>query len=104
MADKKTVVIIGGSYGGLTAAKTLASTHSVVLIDKRDYFDMNFAAPRLLQNPELATTIVKKLTDFPWMSQVTLKQAAVVELHPDHVVLSTGDTVKFDFCIIASGT
>lgn len=103
MADKKTVVVIGASFAGLATAKGLARTHNVVLIDRRDYFDMNFTAPRLLQDPDLAPTVIKKLSEFSFMSQVTLKQDTVTELHSDRVVLRSGETVQFDYCVIASG-
>lgn len=104
MVDQQTVVVIGASYGGLCAAKALASTHNVVLIDCREYFELNFAAPRLLQDPELIKSTAKKLSDFPWMSKVTLKIARATEAHLDHVVLDSGESLKFDYLIIASGS
>ena len=57
-----------------------------------------------MQEPELIKSTAKKLSDFPWMSKVTLKIARVTEAHADHVILDSGESLKFDYLIIASGT
>src|SRR5690625_6391649 len=46
-----TVAIIGGGYGGITAAKALDDITDVVLVEPRDTFVHNVAALRALVDP-----------------------------------------------------
>jgi 2-polyprenyl-6-methoxyphenol hydroxylase-like FAD-dependent oxidoreductase len=59
----KTVLIIGGSYAGLAIAKALHgnAAFEVVIVERRGYCDINIASPRLLQDPDLASSVFQKL-------------------------------------------
>ena len=48
---RKTVVVIGGGYGGITAAKSLDDVADVVLVEPKDAFVHNVAALRALVDP-----------------------------------------------------
>jgi NADH dehydrogenase FAD-containing subunit len=104
---KKTIVVIGGSFAGLAFAKALHNNAAfdVLIIEKRSYCDINFASPRLLQDPSLARNVVREFREFKWLSgaNIKLKQATVTALHADRVETSAGESFLFDFCVIASG-
>lgn len=107
---KTTVVILGGSFGGLAVAKALHRSDAsgvldVIVIEKRGYCDINFASPRLLQNPDLASNIIKEYSEFKWLSGGNVKfvQATVSELHADRVTTTSGETFKFNYCVVATG-
>ena len=48
---KPRFVVVGGGYGGITAAKALDETSDVVLIEPKDAFMHNIAALRALVDP-----------------------------------------------------
>src|ERR1035438_6971156 len=50
-AVKPTVVVIGGGYGGISAAKALDEVADVVLVEPKDAFVHNVAALRALTDP-----------------------------------------------------
>jgi NADH dehydrogenase FAD-containing subunit len=49
--QRPTVVVIGGGYGGVGAAKALDEDADVVLVDPKDAFQHNVAALRALVDP-----------------------------------------------------
>jgi apoptosis-inducing factor 2 len=102
----KTVVIIGGSFGGLAVAKLLSDSdaYDVVLIERRDYLDLNFASPRLLTDPGAADRVIMPISKVSWITSCKVVHDTVTALHSDHVTLERlEDPIKFDFCVIASG-
>ena len=50
-AARKTVVVIGGGYGGISVAKALDDVAGVVLVEPKDAFVHNVAALRALVDP-----------------------------------------------------
>ncbi|KAL9650940.1 hypothetical protein ABK040_015043 [Willaertia magna] len=54
---KPRLIVIGGGIAGLTILKSLSDRYSVILIDKKDYFEFIPAIPFLIQNVEKKVTI-----------------------------------------------
>ncbi|KAL9650941.1 hypothetical protein ABK040_015044 [Willaertia magna] len=54
---KPRLIVIGGGIAGLTVLKSLSDRYSVILIDKKDYFEFIPAIPFLIQNVEKKVTI-----------------------------------------------
>jgi hypothetical protein len=100
----KTILIIGASFGGLTLAKNLLKANdghfSIILVDKRDYLDINFVSPRLLQEPE---KVIIPLKSFSFLTKCTRVQAEVTELRPTEALLSNGEIITFNLCAICTG-
>jgi NADH dehydrogenase FAD-containing subunit len=110
MADTRTarpsVVVVGGGYGGIHAAKALDDVADVTLVDPSEAFVHNIASWRALVEPEWLDRIF-----FPYEHllahgrflrdravaidgrRVTLASGGVLE--PDYLVLATGSTYPF---------
>ena len=105
---KKHVVIIGGGFGGLKAAKVLSDFPDLVdvtLVDKRNY---HLFQPLLYQvataglSPaDIAMPIRHVLSD---AKNVTVYLDEIKAVHPENNSLeSTGVGVKYDYLILACG-
>ncbi|KAL9649563.1 hypothetical protein ABK040_003241 [Willaertia magna] len=55
--QKELLIVIGGGFAGLTTLKSLTDRYSVILIDKKNYFELIPAIPFLIQNVEKKVTI-----------------------------------------------
>jgi apoptosis-inducing factor 2 len=103
---RPSVVVIGGGYGGSSAAKALDEFMDVTLVERRDAFVHNVAALRALVDPAWLPRIF-----FPYdrllangrvlHDRVVVADERVVtlasgtELTPDFVVLATGSTYPY---------
>lgn len=76
---------------------------NIVLVDKRDYLDLNFVSPRLLVQPEDASKIVKPLNSLPWMKGCTFVQDVVTSIGKSSVTFQGRDALEFDICVICTG-
>lgn len=104
--SRKRVLIIGASFAGLVAARSLLAqknSWSITIVEPRDYVENMYMNPRLLQEPERHTDTMRKLSDLAWLSKCTVIQGAVMKLDSREASISSGDTVPFDFCIICCG-
>lgn len=105
-ADLPRVVIVGGGFGGLYAARRLAGAPvTVTLIDKRNYHlfrpMLYQVATGLLSSDEIAAPIRSILRR---QKNVTVLMAEVVGVDPDnHVVLTQNGIVAYDYLILATG-
>lgn len=100
------VLIVGASYVGLACAKSLLSKpgdYEVVLVDPKDFMEVNYMNPRLLQEPERHKDTVKPLTTFSWASKAKFITASVTSMTPSSAQLSNGETVTFDYCVLCTG-
>lgn len=103
--NRKTVVIVGGSFGGLTALRYLANDPGfrVVLIDQREYFEYTPGVLRLFCDPSLFSTMARPTP--PGTHEFLL--GAVTSVTDDHVVVASRDgrsqRVDFDYLILAVG-
>lgn len=100
------VVIIGGGFDGLYAARALArSPVSVTLVDRRNYHlfrpMLYQVATGLLSSDEIAAPIRSILRR---QKNVTILLAEVVGVDPhSRVVLTREGTVAYDYLILATG-
>lgn len=102
------VVIIGGGFGGLYCAKKLARHRvNITLIDCRNFHLFQpllyQVASGSLSSGDIASPI---RTEFLGRSNVTVLQAQVVGFDNAHtqVLLSNGETVHYDYLVVATGS
>ncbi|XP_045437733.1 ferroptosis suppressor protein 1 isoform X2 [Pipistrellus kuhlii] len=98
------VVIVGGGFGGITAASQLQALNiSFTLVDMKDSFHHNVAALRA----SVETGFAKK-TFIPYAKSFknSFRQGVVVEidLKNQAVVLEDGETLPFSHLILATGS
>src|SRR5437763_17061667 len=104
----KTAVVVGGGFGGLSAARALAKSEAVrvVLIDQRNH---HLFQPLLYQvataglNPaDIAVPVRAQFTRAANVS-VRLGRAAAVDLAQRQIALEGGTKLPWDFLILACG-
>src|SRR6185503_9799681 len=101
------VVIIGGGFGGLTAAKILRNTECrVTLLDRRNH---HVFQPLLYQVAAAALSPGDIAAPIRWVLRrsrnirVLLAEVAQIDVTGRRVVLSDGDVVNYDALIVAPG-
>lgn len=106
MADQRgsrpTVVVIGGGYGGVNAAKALDAAVEVVLIEPKDTFVHNVGALRALVEPTFAPRIFLPYDRLLARGRVVHSRAT--EVTGREVVLASGETITSDYIVLASGS
>jgi NADH dehydrogenase len=101
------VVIIGGGFGGLYAAKALRSAPvSVTLIDRRNHhvfqpllYQVATAGLSAIDIGEPIRRILRKQKN----TEVQLAEVVSVDLNERRVALADGNHVAYDFLIVATG-
>lgn len=97
-----TVAVVGGGYGGITAAKSLDDVADVVLIDPKDSFVHNVASLRAFVDASWADKMF-----FPYdklLKNGRTIQDSAVSVSDAGVHLVSGEFVPADFIVIATGT
>jgi NADH dehydrogenase len=104
--ERKKVVIVGGGFGGLYAAKELANKDVDVLIDRKNHHTFQ---PLLYQ---VATTVLSP-DDISNTLRSVLRHAKNIEVLLDEVVgldidgrlvkLAKGQAVRYDYLILSAG-
>ena len=101
------VVIIGGGFGGLNAAKALKKAHmDILLIEKTNHHLFQpllyQVATAALSPGEIAIPIREILRH---QENITVIMGDVVHIHKKsrHVVLGNGDIIPYDYLIVATG-
>ena len=107
MADKPKVVIIGGGFGGLQAAKELGGEAvEVTLIDKKNHHTFQpllyQVATAVLSPGEIASPIRRILHKFKNV-QVILGEVVGFDLENRKVKLTDNSKIAFDYLIVAAG-
>lgn len=104
---RKKVVIVGGGFGGINAAKRFRGKDvDVLLIDKRNH---HLFQPLLYQVATAALSpgdiAVPIRAIFGDDENVRTKLATVTNIHPEkkNLELDTGETVAYDYLILAPG-
>ncbi|KAJ3314244.1 hypothetical protein HDU76_002447 [Blyttiomyces sp. JEL0837] len=108
-AQVPTIVVIGGSYAGTAVIKkidsTLGNQANIILIEERDSFYITLAAVRAVSERNFINKILVPYTSLFQKNQNSkVIHARATELHEHHVVLNSGETVNFDYCVIATGS
>jgi apoptosis-inducing factor 2 len=101
-ADRPTVVVVGGGYGGIRVAKALDETAEVVLVEPKDAFMHNIAALRALVDPSWLPRIFMPYSALLANGRVVRDRAAVVE--PDRVITASGEEIAADYLVLATGS
>ncbi|CCH15553.1 NAD(P)/FAD-dependent oxidoreductase [Micromonospora lupini] len=98
----RTVVVVGGGYGGTAVAKALEAEADVVLIDPRDAFVNVAGSLRALTRPDWAGTMF-----FPFDTVLTRARVIrdrAVSVDPGGVTLASGQRVTADYLVLATGS
>src|SRR5580698_4058043 len=101
-AGKPTVVVVGGGYGGIAAAKALDESHDVVLVEPKDAFMHNIAALRALVDPAWLPKIFLPYEGLLTNGRVVRDRAVSVE--PHRVVTASGERISADYVVLATGS
>jgi NADH dehydrogenase FAD-containing subunit len=99
---KPTVVIVGGGYAGVNAAKSLDEIADVVLVEPKDAFVHNVAALRALADPSWLPRIYLGYDGLLASGRVVRDRA--VNVDAGRVVLASGAQIQADFIVLATGS
>jgi NADH dehydrogenase FAD-containing subunit len=106
MADTLTarpsVVVVGGGYGGINAAKALDDVADVTLVDPTEAFVHNVAAWRALVDPEWLQRIF-----FPYehlLAHGRFLRDRAVAVDGRRVTLASGEVLEPDYLVLATGS
>src|SRR5687768_3651330 len=107
MKGQPKVVIIGGGFGGLWAAKALAGKPvEVTLIDRKNHHTFQpllyQVATAVLSPGEIASPI-RRILHYAKNIEVILGEAAGFDKENGAVVLEDGSRVSYDYLVIAAG-
>jgi NADH dehydrogenase FAD-containing subunit len=98
----RTVVVVGGGYGGSAVAKALESEADVILIDPRDAFVNAAGSLRALAQPDWAANVFFPFDTLLTRSAVIRDRAVSVD--PGGVTLASGRRVEADYLVLATGS
>ena len=101
------MVIIGGGFGGLYAAKALGSAPvAVTLIDRRNHhvfqpllYQVATAGLSAIDIGEPIRRILRRQAN----TSVQLAEVVSVDLEARHVLLAEGEPIEYDYLIVATG-
>ena len=107
MSDEPHVVILGGGFGGLYAARALKHAEArVTLVDRRNF---HLFQPLLYQvataalNPSDIAAPIRSVVRRQKNTTVILGEVAAIDLNAKEVRLGGGETLKYDYVILATG-
>ena len=107
MTEKPRVVIVGGGFGGLWAAKALANKPvDLTLIDRKNHHVFQpllyQVATAVLSPGEIAQPI-RRILHYAKNTEVILGDVVGFDKENKTVTLAEGSEVKFDYLIVAAG-
>ncbi|HET9717729.1 MAG TPA: FAD-dependent oxidoreductase, partial [Pseudolabrys sp.] len=101
------VVIVGGGFGGLEAAKALAKTPSqLVLIDRQNHHcfqPLLYQVAAAALSPADIAWPIRSILSRQENARVVMGEVDGVELRRRYVTTRAGHTYPFDFLILATG-
>jgi NADH dehydrogenase FAD-containing subunit len=101
-AQRPSVVVLGGGYGGINAAKALDDIADVTLVDPTDAFVHNVAAWRALVEPEWLDRIFLPYDHLLATGRFVRDRAVAIDGR--RVTLASGDVLEPDFLVLATGS
>src|ERR1039458_5740579 len=99
---KPTVVVIGGGYGGVSAAKALDDVADVVLVEPKDAFVHNVAALRARADRAGRPRIYLPYGGL--LSHGRVVQDRAVKVDAGRVTLASGEEIRADYIVLATGS
>ncbi len=99
---ERTVVVVGGGFGGTLVAKSLDAEADVTLIDPREAFVNAAASLRALTRPDWAPHAF-----FPYdtlLAHGRVLRDRAVSVDPAGVTLASGGRVEAEFLVLATGS
>jgi apoptosis-inducing factor 2 len=99
---ERTVVVVGGGYGGALVAKELDAVANVILIDPREGFVNAAASLRALTRPDWAPNAF-----FPFetlLERGRVVRDSAVSADPEGVTLASGQRIEADYLVLATGS
>jgi NADH dehydrogenase FAD-containing subunit len=99
---RASVVVVGGGYGGIRAAKALDDVADVTLVDRTDAFVHNVASWRALVDPDWLERIF-----FPYerlLAHGRFLRARAVAVDGRRVTLASGEVLEPDYLVLATGS
>jgi NADH dehydrogenase FAD-containing subunit len=99
---RRTAVVVGGGYGGFSAAKALGEVVDVTLVEQRDAFVHNVAALRALVEPSTLPDVFLSYDHLLHHGRVVHDRA--VEVDAGRVLLASGRELRPDFVVLATGS
>jgi NADH dehydrogenase FAD-containing subunit len=99
---RASVVVVGGGYGGIRAAKALDDVADVTLVDPTEAFVHNIAAWRALVEPEWLDRIF-----FPYeylLAHGRFLRDRAVAVDGRGVMLGSGEVLEPDYVVLATGS
>jgi NADH dehydrogenase FAD-containing subunit len=99
---RASVVVVGGGYGGIRAAKALDDVADVTLVDPTEAFVHNIAAWRALVEPEWLDRIF-----FPYehlLAHGRFLRDRAVAVDGRRVTLASGEVLAPDYLVLATGS
>ncbi|MEO8649003.1 MAG: FAD-dependent oxidoreductase, partial [Acidobacteriota bacterium] len=101
------VVIIGGGFGGLWAAKALSNKPvSVTLIDRKNHHvfqPLLYQVATAVLSPGEVAQPIRRILHRSKNIEVVLGEASSIDRKKRTVVLENGDEIPFEYLIIAAG-
>jgi NADH dehydrogenase FAD-containing subunit len=99
---RPSVVVVGGGYGGINAAKALDDVADVTLVDPKEAFVHNVAAWRSLVEPEWLDRIFLRYEHL--LANGRFVRDRAVDVEGRGVRLASGDVLEPDFLVLATGS
>ena len=96
------VLVIGGGYGGINAAKALDDVADVTLVDPKEAFVHNVASWRTLVEPEWLDRIFLPYAHLLASGRFLRDRAVAVD--GTRVTLASGEVLEPDYLVLATGS
>ena len=100
--QRPSVVVLGGGYGGINAAKALDDVADVTLVDPTEAFVHNIAAWRSLVEPEWLDRIFLPYEHL--LAHGHFLRDRAVEVDGSRVTLASGHVLEPDYLVLATGS
>jgi NADH dehydrogenase FAD-containing subunit len=101
-APRPSVVVVGGGYGGVHAAKALDDVANVTLVDPTEAFVHNIAAWRALVEPAWLERIFLPYEHL--LAHGRFRRDRAVAVDGRRVTLASGDVLEPDYLVLATGS
>ena len=105
MVSNNRVVVIGGGFAGARVAQDVAKQSDlakVTLIDRKAHFEVTYATLRAMVEPlTIGRRFTKRYVEFVRGDFI---QDTVVDIDKNKVVLENGNSVAYDYAVIATGS